>query len=176
MAVFTTEKFEDGTIGWLYDDTDLFWLNALDGVAPGLIARITASPVAIRGKFIDKKSMQIIFCSVLKFNHDANKLSPNLINIMGIKRKTLSDLLTLAHVKPHNYDQDSNEDNIKIPSSSLFSSTVSLFAFVQSVLDTNNIFTNFLWLYQYIKPAQRRVRINNKKSILIPLASKPFIT
>ncbi len=130
LAVFTTEEFEDGTIGWLHNDTDLFWLDALGGVALGLIARIAASPVAICGKSMDKKSMQIIFCSVLKFNYDANELSPNLKNIVDIKRETLSDLLTLAHVKSHNYDQDSNEDDINIPSSSLFSSIVSLFAFV----------------------------------------------
>ena len=55
LAALTTEEFENGTIGWLHDNTDLFWLNALGGVALGLIARMVASLVAIRGKFMDKK-------------------------------------------------------------------------------------------------------------------------
>ena len=139
MAALTTKEFEDGTIGWLRDDTDLFWLDALGGVALGLIARVAASPVAIRGKSMDKKAMQTIFRSVLTFNHIANELSPNLKDIVRIKKETPSDPLTLAHVKPHNYDQDSNEEDIKIPPSSPFSSIVCSPAFVRSAHDTDNV-------------------------------------
>lgn len=53
----------------------------------GLIARVVTSPIAICRKFIDKKAIQTIFCSVFTFNHVANKLSPNLKNIMYIKKK-----------------------------------------------------------------------------------------
>ena len=139
MAALTTEEFEDGTVGWLRDNTDSFWLDALGGVALGLIACMAVSPVAIRGKSIDKKAMQTIFRSVLTFNHVANELSPNLKDIVRIKKKTPSDLLTLARVKSHNYNQDNNKEDIKIPSSSPFSSTVCSPAFVQSAHDTDNI-------------------------------------
>lgn len=57
LAVFTTEKFEDGIIGYFHDDIDLFWLNVLGGVVLGLIILIAASPVAIRRKSMDKKSI-----------------------------------------------------------------------------------------------------------------------
>ena len=139
LAALTTEEFEDGTIGWLRDDTDLFWLDALGGVALGLIARVATSSVAIRGKSMDKKAMQTIFRSVLTFNHVANELSPNLKDIVRIKKETPSDPLTLARVKPHNYDQDSNEEDIKIPPSSPFSSTVCSPAFVRSAHDTDDV-------------------------------------
>ena len=87
--------------------------------------------------------MQIIFCLVFTFNHITNKLSPNLKNIMHIKKETFSDLLTLVHVKPHNYNQDSNEDNTKISSSSPFSSTIWSSTFVRLAHDTDNIFCKF---------------------------------
>ena len=139
LAALTTEEFEDGTIGWLRDDTDLFWLDALGGVALGLIARVATSPVAICGKSMDKKAMQTIFRSVLTFNHVANKLSPNLKNIVRIKKETPSDPLTLACVKPHNYNQDNNEEDIKISPSSPFSSTVCSPAFVRLAHDTDDV-------------------------------------
>ncbi|MCJ1348461.1 hypothetical protein MMC31_006693, partial [Peltigera leucophlebia] len=139
LAALTTEEFEDGTIGWLRDDTDLFWLDALGGVALGLIAQVVASPVAICGKSIDKKAMQIIFHSVLTFNHVANELSPNLKDIVRIKKETPSDPLTLARVKPHNFDQDSNEEDNKIPPSSPFSSTICSPAFVRLAHDTDDV-------------------------------------
>ena len=130
LAALITEEFEDGTIGWFRNDTNLFWLNALSDVALGLITHVAASPVAICGKSMDKKAMQTIFCSVLTFNHIANKLFPNLKDIMHIKKKTPSDPLTLAYIKPHNYDQNSNEEDITIPPSPPFSSIVCLPAFV----------------------------------------------
>ena len=105
----------------------------------GLIAHVATSPVAICGKSIDKKAMQTIFCLVFIFNHIANKLSPNLKDIVRIKKKTPSNPLMLARFKPHNYNQDSNKEDIKIPSLSPFSSTVCLSAFVQFAHDTNNI-------------------------------------
>lgn len=83
--------------------------------------------------------MQTIFCSVLTFNHVANELSPNLKNIVRIKRKTPSDLLTLARLKPYNYDQDSNEDNTKIPLLSPFSSTLCSPASIELAHDIDNI-------------------------------------
>lgn len=130
MAALTTEEFEDETIGWFCDDTEVFWLNALDGIALGLIVQVTTSSIAICGKFMNKKAMQTIFCSVFIFNHVTNKLSSNLKNIVRIKKETSSNLLTPAHIKPHNYNQDSNEENTKIPPSSLFSSIVCSLAFV----------------------------------------------
>ncbi len=139
MVALIIEEFEDRIIGWLCDVTNSFWLNVLGGVILGLIVQVAASPVTICGKFIDKKAMQIIFCSVLTINHIANKLSSNLKDIMRIKRETPSDPLTLAHVKTHNYDQDSNEDNIKILSLSPFSSTIYLLAFIRLAHDTDNI-------------------------------------
>ena len=139
MAALTTEEFKDRTIGWLRNDTNLFWLDALGGIALGLIARVAASLVAICGKSRGKKAMKIIFCLVLTFNHAANELSPNLKEIVRIKKETSSDSLMLAHIKPHNYDQDSNEEDIKIPPSFLFSSTVCLPIFVQSAHNTNDI-------------------------------------
>ncbi|MCJ1349321.1 hypothetical protein MMC31_007557 [Peltigera leucophlebia] len=83
--------------------------------------------------------MQTIFCSVLTFNHVANKLSPNLKDIVRIKKKTPSNPLTLARVKPHNYDQDSNEKDTKIPPSSPFSSTICSPVFVRSAHDTDDV-------------------------------------
>ena len=86
MVAFTTKEFEDGTIGWLCNDTDLFWLNVLGDVVLGLIVRVAASPVAICGKSIDKKAMQTIFRLVFTFDHVANKLSPNIKDIVRIKK------------------------------------------------------------------------------------------
>ncbi|MCJ1343643.1 hypothetical protein MMC31_001839 [Peltigera leucophlebia] len=139
LAALTTEEFEDGTISWLRNDTNLFWLNALSGVALGLIAQVAASPVAIRGKSMDKKAMQTIFRSIFTFNHVTNELSPNLKNIVRIKKKTPSNFLTLACVKSHNYNQDCNEEDTKIPPSPPFSSTVCLSAFVQLAHDIDNV-------------------------------------
>ena len=117
----------------------ILWLNALGGIALGPIARVAVGPIAICRKSIDEKAMQTIFYSVFMFNHVANKLPPNLKDIVRIKKKPPSNLLTLARVKPHNYNQDSNEENIKIPLSSLFSSIVCLPTFVQSTHSTNNV-------------------------------------
>lgn len=139
MAALTTEEFEDRTISWLHDIIDLFWLDALGCVALGLIARVAVSLVAICRKSMDKKTMQTIFCLVLTFNYVANELSPNLKDIVHIKRKTPSNSLTLASIKTPNYNQDSNEDNTKIHSSSPFFSIVCSPAFIQSAHDTNNI-------------------------------------
>ena len=130
LAALISEEFEDGTIGWLRDDTNLFWLDALGDVALGLIAQVTASPVAICEKSIDKKAMQTIFRSVFTFNHVANELSPNLKDIVRINKKTSSDPLMLVRIKLHNNDQDSNEEDIKISFLSPFSNTVCLHAFV----------------------------------------------
>lgn len=124
LAAFTTEEFEDGTIGWLRNDTNLFQFDALDGIALGFIARIAVNPVAIHGKSIDKKAMQTIFCLVLTFNHVTNKLSPNLKNIVHIKKKTFSDLLMLACIKSHNYVQDNNNEDTKISLLFLFFSII----------------------------------------------------
>ena len=124
LAALITEEFEDRTIGWLRDDINLFWLDALGSIALSFITQVATSLVAICRKFIDKKAMQIIFCLVFTFNYVANKLSPNLKDIVCIKKKTLSDFWTLIHIKPHNYDQDSNEKNIKIPPLSPFFSIV----------------------------------------------------
>ena len=104
MTALTTEEFEDEIIGWLCDDTDLFWFDALGGITLGFIVHVTASPVAICGKSMDKKAMQTIFCSVLMFNHVANEPFPNLKDIVRIKKETLSDSLMLARIKPHNYN------------------------------------------------------------------------
>lgn len=84
--------------------------------------------------------MQTIFCSILIFNYIANELSPNLKFIMYIKQKTSSNIIILERVKPHNYNKDSNEKNIKIPPLSPFSSRICLLASVQSAHDTNNVF------------------------------------
>lgn len=104
MAALITEKFEDGTTGWLHDDTNLFWLDTLGSVALGLIARVATSPIVICGKFMDKKVMQTIFCLVFTFNRVANKLSLNLKDIVHIKKKISSNSLMLTRVKSHNYD------------------------------------------------------------------------
>ena len=87
--------------------------------------------------------MQTIFYLVLTFNHVANKLSPNLKDIVRIKRKTPSDLLTLVHVKPHNYNQDSNEEDTKIASLSLSSSAICLLLFVQLAYDIDDVSCKF---------------------------------
>lgn len=145
LVAFRTEEFEDGTIDWLSHYPDLFWLDAVSGVALGLIPRMAPSPVAICGKFIDKKALQIIVCLVLTFNHVTNKLSQNHKNIVCIKKKAPSDPLTLAHVKTHNYDLDINLENnkdkdIMIPPLFLSSSILYFPAFVQSARDTDEIF------------------------------------
>lgn len=144
MAALTTEEFEDGTIGWLSHDTDSFWLDALGGVALGLIARVAASSVAICGKSIDKKALQIIFRSILTFNHVTNELSQNLKDIVRIKKEAPSNLLTLAHIKPHNYDLDSNLENSKdedtmVPLLSPLFSILCSPAFVRSARDTDEV-------------------------------------
>lgn len=115
LATLTTEEFKDRTISQLCNNTDLFQLNTLDSIALGYIARVATSLVAICEKSMDKKAIQTIFCLVFMFNHVANKLSPNLKNIMRIKKKTSSNLLTLVHIKPQNYNQDNNKKDIKIP-------------------------------------------------------------
>ena len=143
MAAITTKEFEDETISWLHNDTNLFCLNILSSLALSLIARVAANPVAICGQSIDKKAMQIIFCLVFTFNHVANKLFSNLKNIVHNKKKPPSNFLTLAHVQSHNYNQDSNEENIKIPFLFQFSSTICLFVFVRSAYDTNNVSYKF---------------------------------
>ena len=84
--------------------------------------------------------MQIIFCLVLTFKHIANKLFPNFKNIVHIKKDIFFDFLMLVHVKLHNYNQDNNKENTKIPPLFLFSSTVCLLAFVQLAHDTNDVF------------------------------------
>ena len=83
--------------------------------------------------------MQTIFCSVLTFNHVANELSSNLKDVVHIKKATSSDPLTLAHIKPHNYNQDSNKEDIIIPLSSLFFTIVCLPTFVQLAHDTDDV-------------------------------------
>lgn len=104
LTTLTSEEFEDGTIDWLRNDSNLFWLDALGSIVLGLIAWVAASLVTISGKSMNKKAMQTIFYLVLTFNHVVNKLSPNLIDIVHIKKEILSNLLTLTFVKPHNYD------------------------------------------------------------------------
>ena len=55
LAVLTIKEFQDGTIGWLCNNTNLFCFDALDGVALDFIAWVTANPVAICRKSMDKK-------------------------------------------------------------------------------------------------------------------------
>ncbi len=160
MAAFIIKEFEDGTIGWLCNDTNLFWLNALGGVILGLITQIAASPIAICGKSMDKKAMHTIFCLVFTFKHIANKLSLNLKDIICIKRETLSKSLILAYVKPHNYDQDSNKDDTKILPLSLFSSIVCLPAFVQLAYDIDKIFCK---LFVALPVQQARAKNNRNE-------------
>ena len=143
LAALTIEEFKDKIIDWLCNDTNLFWVNALSDVALDLIAQVAVSPVAICEKSMDKKAMQIIFCSIFMFNHLANELFPNLKDIVRIKKKPPSDLLTLAHVKPHNYNQDSNEEDIKIPPSSPFYSILYSPAFVRSAHDIDDVSRKF---------------------------------
>ena len=139
LTTLTSEEFEDGTIDWLRDDSNLFWLDALSSVLLGLIAWLAASLVTICGKPMDKRAMQTIFHLVLMFNHVINELSPNLIDIVHIKKEILSNLLTLGFVKPHNYDQDINEEDIKIPFLSPFSCKICSSAFVWLAHDTNDV-------------------------------------
>lgn len=117
----------------------MLWLDTLGGVIQGFIAQMAIDSVAIRRKSMDKKAMQIIFCLVFTFNHIANELFPNLKDIMRIKKETLSNFLMLLHVNPHNYDQDNNEKDTKIPPLSPFSSTVCSLAFIQLAHHTNNV-------------------------------------
>lgn len=99
--------------------------------------------VAICRKSIDQKTIQIIFGLTLTFNHVVNKLSPNLKNILHIKKKTLSKLLILAYIKPYNYNIDIHKKNTKILFSFLFFSRVYLFAFVYSIYNTSDISRKF---------------------------------
>ncbi len=152
------KRVEDKTIGWLCNDTNLFWLNVLGSIAMGFIVRVTVSLVMIYGKSMDKKAMQTIFCLVFTFNYVANKLFLNLKDILHIKGKSFSGPLKLVCIKSQNYDQDSNENNTKIPLLSLFSSIVYLPTFVQLTHDTNN---NFCKLFVTI-PAYQAYAKNNK--------------
>ena len=80
-----------------------------------------------------------MFYLVLTFNYIANELFPNLKNIMQIKKKTSSNPLTLARVKPYNYKQDGIEKDIKISLLFLFSNKVCLPAFIQLAYNIDNI-------------------------------------
>lgn len=87
--------------------------------------------------------MQTIFHLVFIFDHVANKLPPNLKDIVCMKKDTPFNPLMLACIKPHNYDQDRNEVDTKISSLFLFSSTVYSSAFVQLAHNTNDISCKF---------------------------------
>lgn len=69
---------------------------------------MAASLVAIHGKTMDKKTLQIIFYLILTFNYITNKLSQNIKDIVPIKKKVSSNFSILAYVKPHYYDLDNN--------------------------------------------------------------------
>lgn len=144
LAVLITEEFKDGTIDQFSHDTNLFYFNTLNGVALGLIVQVTISFVTIRGKFMDKKTLQIIFCSVLTFNHVTNKLFQNLKVIICIEKKASSNFLMLAHIKLYNHDLDSNlqnKDEYTMASSPLsFSSKIYASALDRSVYDMEEIF------------------------------------
>lgn len=161
MPALITEEFEDETIGEFCDHIDVFWLNALGGIVLGLIVQVTTSPIAIYEKSMNKKAMQTIFCSVFTFNHVTNELSLNLKDIVRIKKKTSSNPLTPAYIQPHNYNQDSNEENTKIPPLSLLSSIVCSLAFVRLANDTNNIFRK---LFVTLPAHQARI-INNRNEL-----------
>lgn len=123
----------------------MFWYDALGGIALGLIAQVDASFIAICGKSIDKKALQTIFCLVLTFNYVTNKLSQSFKNIIRIKKNAFSNSLTLAHIKSHNYDLDSNFENNKDKNTmvlflSPFSSIPCSSTFVQSTCNTDEIF------------------------------------
>lgn len=111
LVALETEDFRDGTIGWLSDDTDGFWLQVLGGVALGLTARVAASPGPIRGKMMDRKVMQPIFRSFLTLDHVANELGHDLKKIVRIKSETPADPITLACATAHNDDDDADADD-----------------------------------------------------------------
>lgn len=103
FTAFIIEEFEDETIGQLHNDTNLFWLDFLSSVVLDLIIWVVVSLVIIHRKSIDKKAIQTIFHMVFRFNHMVNELSPNLNNIIYIK-KNLSNPLILVYIKSHNQD------------------------------------------------------------------------
>lgn len=114
---------------------------------------------------MDKKALQTIFCSVFTFNYVTNKLFQNLKNIMHIKKKAFSNSLTLAYVKSHNYNLDSNLENNKDKNTmvsflSPLSSISCFFAFVQSAYDTNKIFR---WLFLALLVYQARAKNSQNK-------------
>lgn len=74
--------------------------------------------------------MQIIFCLIFTFNYIANKLSLNFKNIIYIKKKPLSNPLILTYIKSYNYNQNSNEEDYKIPPLFPFFSIIYLLVFV----------------------------------------------
>lgn len=108
LAPLITENFKDKIIGWLSHDTNLFWFDILDDVVLSLILWVTVNLMTIHGKSIDKKALQKIFHSVLIFNHVTNKYSQNFKDIIYIKKKDFSNLLTLIYVKSHNYNLNNN--------------------------------------------------------------------
>lgn len=106
---------------------------------------MAASFIAICEKSIDKKTLQIIFCLVLTFNHVTNKFSQNLKDIVHIKKKAPFNPLTLACIKLHSYNLDSNlennkDENTMISPLFLFSNILCSLAFVQSAYDTDEVF------------------------------------
>lgn len=101
--------------------------------------RVATNLIAICRKYIDKKAMQIIFCLIFIFNYIANKLFLNFKDIVHIKKNPPFDLLTLTYIKSHNYNQNSNEKDYKIPPLFPFSSIIYLLVFVRLAYDTNNI-------------------------------------
>lgn len=104
LTILTIKEFKDETIGYLHNDTNLFLLNVLGGITLSLITQVAISLVAICEKSMNKKAMQIIFCSILIFNHITNELSLNLKYIIYIKKEISFDILILEYVKPHNYN------------------------------------------------------------------------
>lgn len=100
----------------------------------------------------------MIFCLVLMFNYIANKLLPNLKDIMYIKKNPFSNPLTLMYIKSHNYNMNTNKENTKIFFLSLFFSIVYSPAFIYSTYNINNISCKFfmtLLVYQaYVKDSK----------------------